>query len=37
MLSSGFGSELIENRFNPKNISKFHDWGFDDEWDFDEE
>jgi hypothetical protein len=26
----GFGEELMQNRFNPKNIHKFHDWGFND-------
>ena len=28
----GFGSDLMENRFDPKNINKFCDWGFDDEF-----
>ena len=30
-MKNGFGCELIENRFNPKNFNKFQDWGFETE------
>jgi len=33
MWKYGFGEELMKNRFNPKNIHKFYDWGFND-WGF---
>ena len=25
------GEELIQNRFHPRNLKKFYDWGFEDE------
>jgi len=28
-----FGKELMQNRFHPRNISKFADWGFESGYD----
>ncbi len=27
--SSGLVEELMQNRFHPRNVDKFEDWGFD--------
>jgi hypothetical protein len=27
--SSGLVEQLMQNRFHPRNIEKFEDWGFD--------
>jgi hypothetical protein len=29
IIDSGFAEELMQNRFHPRNIGKFVDWGFD--------
>ena len=29
MYSSGLFEQLMQNRFHPKNIDKFEDWGFE--------